>query len=195
MEFKDLDLKEVGNTIHLVGALWASGPDIYECFLPGAESPGGRNPHTLCMDHDEWTRFLRQTDLVEVEVLQQHPEDSKKMVKAVLRKCERNVSQHVAWSVYRRDHYRCRYCGDNQSPLTMDHLVLWELGGPSIPENLVACCRRCNKARGNMDYAVWLQSKAYRRNSQKLIGAVVQQNQDLLLTLDSLPRQRRRSHR
>ena len=61
-----------------------------------------------------------------------------KLYKAVIRKCQRNIEQGVSWNVFRRDGYACRYCGNKEVPLTVDHLVLWEESGPSTEANLVS---------------------------------------------------------
>lgn len=73
-------------------------------------------------------------------------------------------------------------------PLTVDHLVLWEEGGPSIPTNLVAADRRCNKTRGNMRYEDWLNSSYYRKVSKRLTTQQRDANRALLDTLDAIPR-------
>lgn len=207
MKLDDLDIHAIGNTIQLAGAIYADGDRVYLVPLPGELTEGQREwlrvvldsrPHrneatapitVLDMDSDEWQRFLRQTDLLEVEVLAHAEEKGNKgPVKAILRKTARNISQGVSWQVYRRDGYRCRYCGADDVPLTVDHVVLWEHGGPSIPENLVTACRKCNKVRGNTPYAEWLRHPYYKKVSRNIIMAAVEDNIALLTTLDSIPR-------
>jgi hypothetical protein len=143
--------------------------------------------HVLDMDRDDWARFIRQTDLLEVEVLAATG-DNKKLAKAVIRKSQRQISQGVSWQVYKRDGYRCRYCAAEGVPMTVDHLVLWEDGGPSIPENLVTACRRCNKTRGNTEYGAWLRHPYYRKVSRGLIMAAQEANEAVLHTLAAIPR-------
>jgi len=93
-------------------------------------------------------------------------DENGKFRKVIVRKSTRNISQEVSWRVFRRDKCKCRYCGNDKVPLTVDHLVLWEEGGPSIEDNLTAACKKCNKTRGNMQYADWLNSSYYRKVSQ-----------------------------
>lgn len=52
----------------------------------------------------------------------------------------------------------CHYCRDELKlrSRTLDHVVPKSKGGSSGPDNLVSCCQRCNKAKGNMDYSQFL---------------------------------------
>jgi 5-methylcytosine-specific restriction endonuclease McrA len=49
--------------------------------------------------------------------------------------------------VLRRDGYRCAYCPAPAT--TIDHVVPRSRGGQDSWENLVACCFRCNNAKGD----------------------------------------------
>ena len=49
--------------------------------------------------------------------------------------------------VLRRDGHRCAYCAGHAS--TVDHVVPRSRGGTDAWENLVACCVRCNNAKGD----------------------------------------------
>ena len=60
-------------------------------------------------DTEDWKKVLRQTDLLETEVLALS-EDGK-LTKAILRKSQRQIEARISWNVFRRDGYRCRYCG------------------------------------------------------------------------------------
>ncbi|MCX6141479.1 MAG: HNH endonuclease [Candidatus Kapabacteria bacterium] len=52
-------------------------------------------------------------------------------------------------NILRRDGYRCQYCGSNQSPLTVDHIIPRSRGGNDIWENLTCACVKCNNKKGN----------------------------------------------
>lgn len=77
--------------------------------------------------------------------------DGTGVVKAIHRKAQRVISAGVQWQVYHRDEYRCMYCGVRGQPLTCDHFVPMERGGQDDVSNLLACCRRCNKEKGDRD--------------------------------------------
>jgi 5-methylcytosine-specific restriction endonuclease McrA len=54
--------------------------------------------------------------------------------------------------IFLRDHYRCQYC-DKQltgSDLTLDHVLPESRGGATSWDNLVACCKSCNRRKANM---------------------------------------------
>lgn len=182
-KFENLDLLQVGNTIQLAGAIWVGGGKTYLCLFPGEDMP--MPVDTLEMTIDEWQKFLRQTDIMETEVLAASADG--KVAKALIRKSTRQIAQHVSWAVYRRDR-RCRYCGRDDVPLTVDHLVLWENGGPSTEGNLLSACRKCNKTRGNTEFADWLNHPYYKRVSQNLPPGIQQANLDIVATLDAIPR-------
>ena len=93
-------------------------------------------------------QIIRQMDVQEIEGLQ----------KTVLRKSQRNIDTKVSWQVFRRDNFTCVYCGADDVPMTVDHIVLWEHMGDSVPDNLNCSCKKCNKTRGSMLYADWITS-------------------------------------
>lgn len=194
MKLSDVDLLKVGHTIQMAGAVYAGEGRLFLAMLPEERGQllrdvlfendaGVLDVQTLDMDQDDWTRFLRQTDLLETEV-----QVSGTVGKAIVRKSQRQISQGTSWVVYKRDGYRCRYCAADDVPLTVDHLVLWEEGGPSTKENLVSACRRCNKTRGNTQYADWLEHPYYRNVSRKLTPATREANRALVSTLGTIPR-------
>lgn len=212
---KDINLLDVGHSIQLAGAVYTSDDTLYLVMLPDeqgeisnvAEEPhllpeGVRNSddlgaltiRTLDLSQEDWVTFIRQTDLLETEVLTQAGVNAP-IVKAILRKSTRQIEQGVSWEVYRRDSYRCRYCAADNVPLTVDHLVLWEQGGPSTKENLVSCCRKCNKVRADTPYDQWLQHPFYLKVSQNLTAEARQANEALLTTLDAIPRRLHRKAR
>ena len=52
-------------------------------------------------------------------------------------------------TVFARDQYVCQYCGSTAKDLTIDHVVPKRHGGPTVWENLVCSCRRCNMKKGD----------------------------------------------
>ena len=53
-----------------------------------------------------------------------------------------------AYVIHREDH-RCIYCNRKPGRFTLDHVIPRSANGPTIPGNIVAACKRCNKAKGN----------------------------------------------
>ena len=156
LQFEDFDVLEVGNHLEISGVLYGS-PDVEGVLiiLPGEE--GFEKITVMHPDLEEWQSIIRQSDLKEVQVTG----DDDKSKKIILRKSTRQIETKIMWEVFRRDNYTCRYCGEDKQPMTVDHMVLWEKGGPSIPMNLITSCRKCNKTRGNMEYEDWLRSPYY----------------------------------
>lgn len=184
MNFNDLDLLKFGNTVLMTGAIYSGEGQSYVLYFPNERDDG--NEQHIDMSVDDWTALLKQTDLVEVEALAKAPDGT--LVKAMLRKSNRNVDNTVSWRVFKRDGYKCRYCGNDNVPLTVDHLVTWEDGGPWIEANLVSSCKKCNKVRGNLSYAEWMKHPRYLQVSAKLDEAAKRMNTALVETLDKIPR-------
>jgi 5-methylcytosine-specific restriction endonuclease McrA len=184
MKLSDINLHDIGNTIQITGCIYSDKENHFLCFFPN-EDPEGNFIH-LEMDKADWEKFLRQTDILETEILAKAKD--KTITKAIVRKAERQISSNVQWTVFRRDGYACRYCAADDVPLTLDHLVLWEEGGPSIEKNLITACKKCNRNRGNMQLGEWLQSEAFRSRSAKLSHWARKDLVDLLEMLPSITR-------
>jgi HNH endonuclease len=183
ISLNDINLYDIGSTYQIAGTIWSSANDCFITLFPDREE-NFDDAKLLPMDLAEWEKFLRQTDLIETEVILNDPNG--KLIKAILRKTQRAIDSFMQWSVFKRDNYTCRYCGKTGIPLTVDHIDLWEQGGATIPENLITACKKCNKDRGRMEYADWLQSDIYQKRSQGLTEEVMQQNQAVLQQLPHL---------
>lgn len=61
------------------------------------------------------------------------------------------VSNKMRFSIYKRDGYRCKYCGktDRYTSLEIDHIIPIAKGGKSKYDNLQTLCRSCNKNKGD----------------------------------------------
>lgn len=55
--------------------------------------------------------------------------------------------------IFRRDGYRCQYCGVEAHDLTLDHVVPRKASGSHTWTNLVSACRRCNRRKGGKTLA------------------------------------------
>ena len=56
------------------------------------------------------------------------------------------LSRH---NILKRDNHQCQYCGTEQSPFTVDHVVPRDRGGRDSWENLVCACNDCNGKKRN----------------------------------------------
>lgn len=191
----EVTLLDFGNEIQLAGAIYVGKGMNCLVVLPDEELVPPEHPtdttdvpnRVLKLDREEWIEFLRQTDLQNVEVAAQGEDGTFR--KAIVRKTQRQIDQNVAWRAYRRDGMRCRYCGDDKVPLTVDHLVCWEEGGPTTLGNVLSSCRVCNRVRGRTPYDRWiLEHRHYRESSKKLPFAVREDNEALIETLAAIPR-------
>jgi hypothetical protein len=165
IKFDQFPLDKIGRGMGLVGAIFSDSENAYAFVFPDYQED---SPELweVAATHEEWKTLIRQTDLIEMPV--RVKDQDGKLYKAILRKCQRRIDQTVSWGVFKRDGYCCRYCGRDGLPLTVDHLILWEEGGPSTEDNLLTACRKCNKARGNTQYADWLRHPFYQRVSANL---------------------------
>lgn len=182
----DINLLDIGNTIQISGAIWSGNGKHYLCFLPGEFDGDENNIELLAMNLEQWKSFIKQTDLCETQILAK--DETGGLVKILIRKTTRQIDSKLQWKVFQRDDYTCRYCGKTGIPLTVDHLVLWEDGGPTIEENLLAACKKCNKTRGSMPYEEWLDCKYYNKVAQNLRATVRLDNEKIADTLDSIER-------
>lgn len=61
------------------------------------------------------------------------------------------VSNKMRFAIYKRDGYRCRYCGASNkfAELEVDHIKPIAKGGKSTYDNLQTLCHRCNVKKGD----------------------------------------------
>lgn len=189
-ELSDYDIHDFGNEIQISGVVYSGKGEHLIAFFPGELDWDEQIVDMLFflnMDLDDWAKFIRQSDIMETEVLVKAKQG--KLTKAILRKSSRQIDQRIAWKVYKRDNYTCRYCGVTGVPLTVDHLVLWENGGPTTEENLYTSCKKCNKTRGNIPYKEWMEDERYLTKAFKGVKAtVLKENTLKILELDKIPR-------
>lgn len=55
--------------------------------------------------------------------------------------------------VYKRDHFRCVWCGYDRN-LQLDHIRAWSAGGGEDIDNLRTLCRKCNSYRSNRGFCL-----------------------------------------
>lgn len=69
-------------------------------------------------------------------------------------KMRAEVAVGLRFDVFRRDGFRCRYCGksvDDGAILHADHVIAESKGGPTTLENLVTACQECNIGKSDKD--------------------------------------------
>jgi hypothetical protein len=184
MRFNDINIYDWGNTIHPAGSIYSKDGETYLVFFPNTpkEHVEENKIVPFQLNDEQWKTLIKQLDLLETEILTKSPDGQ--LVKTILRKSQRQISQHISWNAFRRDSYTCRYCANKNLPLTVDHIVLYEDGGPDTEENLISSCKPCNKARGNMKYDVWLKSPFYKKVSNNLSVLSKEINREVLDKID-----------
>lgn len=180
-----LNIMDIGHTIQVAGVIYADDEVVHLCMLPD-EPMEDRQVRVLELDQENWKVIIKQADIMETEIFQEASDG--KLTKAIVRKSTRQIEQGISWSVFRRDNYRCRYCGRDDVPLTVDHVIIWEEGGPSIEDNLLSSCRKCNKTRGRTPYEEWLKHPYYKRVSRSLTALQREVNDQLQFRLHIIPR-------
>ena len=173
--FKDFNLLDVGTALEIKGVVYGGKGDDYHMIIMLPDEIIQPDTDVMFPSLEEWQAIIRQSDLKEVELV-----GGDKDKKIILRKSTRQIETSVMWEVFRRDNYTCRYCGNDKVPMTVDHVVLWEEGGPSIVDNLICSCKKCNNARSNMQYEDWLVSPEYLSRSIKLHETIRLTNDNVL---------------
>lgn len=64
---------------------------------------------------------------------------------------------------------KCVYCGlkKSRTKMTLDHVVPREFGGPTISNNLVPACKKCNAEKSNMTVEDFLQIRTMQTKQEK----------------------------
>lgn len=146
------DLEKYGNELQITGVLIGNSKKGEILVFPDSDIDLS-NLEILTPTEQELSAIINQLDTLQITGLN----------KIVLRKSQRQIDLKVSWTVFKRDGYKCRYCGNDHTPLTVDHIVCWEQLGDSVMENLMTSCRNCNKNRGNTIYEEWLKSPYYNK--------------------------------
>lgn len=156
------NLLRFGNELEMSGVIFANGKEAHLVLFPEANIDVVDHPKKKIhiMNTSGWVELLNQLDTLQVVGLN----------KVILRKSQRQIEQGVTWNVFRRDNYTCQYCGKNDVPLTVDHIILWEKDGATAEDNLVSACRKCNKTRGNMEFDEWLDGEYFTKAHTKGFG-------------------------
>lgn len=190
-------IKDIGTNLYMGGFILVGRDEPIIVLRPNVEmfedgytplevnAPYGYEIPVISPDSELFKKIVRQMDIQEVEL------SNGEGAKMIVRKTQRAVDQRVTWEVFRRDGYRCRYCGvdggENGATLSYDHVKLWEEGGEWSVENGVTACRKCNKQRGNTDYEEWINGDIYRRKMINLDPLTVELNRALVDKYKNFP--------
>lgn len=78
------------------------------------------------------------------------------------------IPRAEAMKIFKRDHFKCQYCGldglhhfNNWLVLTIDHVHPHARGGARSMENLVTACQPCNLIKGKRHFASRDEAKKY----------------------------------
>ncbi len=78
------------------------------------------------------------------------------------------LSREEAMKVFKRDHFKCQYCGldglhrfESWLTLTIDYVHPYARGGPRSLDNLVTACQPCNLIKGKRSFASREDAKKY----------------------------------
>lgn len=179
----DIELLQVGNDYQIAGLLFSGRGKTFAVTLPHKHDDVYEPIDQLALSKDELEKFLFQLDTLSTKVLTLG--DDGDLVKAVVRKSQRQIDNVIQWQVFDRDNYTCRYCGRKGIPMSIDHIIVWEDGGATVADNLLTACKSCNRDRGNTPYVDWLNSRFYQQKSKHLPETV--KNANLAVALD-IPR-------
>lgn len=154
---------DLGNILKIRGMVLQGGDTNHIIMFPNSDK---LNEVNIIEDtsQEDWKKLFYQLDTLEAVLFHGNPE-----AKIVVRKSQRNIEAGLSWNVFRRDSYTCRYCANDKVALTIDHLLLWEKMGPTVEENLISACSKCNGARGNMEFGDWIKSDYYNKRISKFL--------------------------
>ncbi|NIR52078.1 HNH endonuclease, partial [candidate division KSB1 bacterium] len=62
---------------------------------------------------------------------------------------KRKVVSFSKKNILRRDDFTCQYCGNQENPLTVDHIIPKSRGGKTTWTNVVVACKPCNMKKGS----------------------------------------------
>lgn len=76
---------------------------------------------------------------------------------------------------------KCYYCGKNvpKKTITLDHIIPQDLGGPTIPENLIPCCAKCNSLKSNMNLQQFMLYRSMEKNEKSQYRKTLVETQEL----------------
>ncbi len=159
---------KAGDTISLEGVILRDFDSLAEYHLYFPQSVGDTQ-HWVDLTNqilapEDWAEWLKNSD---DPTFTEYTDESRKVIKAIVRKGTRQFDQEIVWATYRRDNFTCVYCGAKDRPLTYDHYLAQAFGGLWTLENGRTACRPCNKKKANKTIAEWETYLKEKNESQK----------------------------
>lgn len=183
MKFKEISILEFGNNYTISGVVMEGVKDDENSLIYMLPQKSFNNSNNIIqtLSIEEWNKLFLQLDTLNTEGCDSFGQ------KIILRKSTRHVDNKVSWQVFRRDNFACRYCNIDNVPMTVDHIITYEKGGPWTKENLLTSCSKCNKKRGNLDYGSWMEHKYYLDKSKYLTEIQKLANDAITRTIRDIP--------
>jgi len=58
-------------------------------------------------------------------------------------------------SIKREWNYQCAYCGTEDKPMSLDHIIPQAKGGSNKSNNVLCACTSCNADKAHEDWIIW----------------------------------------
>lgn len=159
------ELKRIKVELELEGTVWRDPETDKTFIIPLCREVDLQTPYILEVDDLHELELLNHAFLVEGD---RYFGMRRKSVKAAIGIARSKVEQRVVWDVYRRDGFKCYYCGCDFSILTYDHYVPVSRGGATNTENGRAACKWCNHKKADMLPEEWEDSKTLKQRMDQV---------------------------
>lgn len=80
---------------------------------------------------------------------------------------QKRMDEAIRQKVFKRDGYKCRYCGCVSNPLHADHVYPYSKGGETSMNNMVTSCDVCNHKKHNK-IGMWPKPLGYFNEREKI---------------------------
>jgi hypothetical protein len=127
----------------MAGWLEERGKNKWRLNVPGGTGPDGqRRTYRRVVEATSRREAKKLLALffAEIELSKSTPIEPPKP------QARRHIPGELREMVYKRDNYRCRYCGEQviRATATIDHVIPYSKGGKTELNNLVTACDECN---------------------------------------------------
>ena len=81
-----------------------------------------------------------------------------------------NIWREIRSAIFKRDDYKCTYCGERGGKLECDHVIPVSRGGGHDESNLVTSCISCNRSKRDKLPSEWSRIVSENRNGVAING-------------------------